>query len=120
MSGGRSLWPAVRAAGVGPGVAAPTPYRTSGSSDRTTPRAADCREWRAGSDLRPAGQDSARSGQDALRFFAEVFLGMRFFAVAVVLFAGMPPPGGKRVPLGIALQPSYIPKPQPVGLTVGA
>jgi NADH-quinone oxidoreductase subunit B len=33
---------------------------------------------------------------------------------------GMPPPGGKRVPLGIALQPSYIPKPQPVGLTVGA
>ncbi|MEX2217957.1 MAG: NADH-quinone oxidoreductase subunit NuoB [Phycisphaerales bacterium] len=31
-----------------------------------------------------------------------------------------PPPGGKRVPLGIALQPGYVPRPQPVGLTVGA
>ena len=33
---------------------------------------------------------------------------------------GMPPPGGKRAPLGITVQPSYVPRPQPVGLTVGA
>jgi NADH-quinone oxidoreductase subunit B len=33
---------------------------------------------------------------------------------------GLPPPGGKRVPLGISVQPSYVPRPQPVGLTVGA
>lgn len=34
---------------------------------------------------------------------------------------GMPPkgPDGKRVPLGIALQPTHAPRPQPVPLTVG-
>ena len=29
-------------------------------------------------------------------------------------------PDGKRMPLGIAIQPNYTPKPQPVGLTVGS
>lgn len=29
-------------------------------------------------------------------------------------------PGGKRLPLGITVQPNYTPRPQPVGLTVGA
>ncbi|HZW09807.1 MAG TPA: NADH-quinone oxidoreductase subunit NuoB [Phycisphaerales bacterium] len=28
-------------------------------------------------------------------------------------------PDGKRIPLGIAVQPNYTPRPQPVGLTVG-
>ncbi len=32
---------------------------------------------------------------------------------------GMPPTGGKRVPLNIALQPTHIVRPQPVPLTVG-
>jgi len=32
---------------------------------------------------------------------------------------GMPPPGGKRAPLGIVLQPTHNPRPQPVGLTMG-
>ena len=31
---------------------------------------------------------------------------------------GLPPPGGKRKPLGMVLQPTYSPKPQPVGLTI--
>lgn len=33
---------------------------------------------------------------------------------------GIPPspPGGRRVPLGIAVQPNYRPRPQPVGLTI--
>ena len=29
-------------------------------------------------------------------------------------------PDGKRMPLGIAVQPNYTPRPQPVGLTVGS
>lgn len=29
-------------------------------------------------------------------------------------------PGGKRMPLGISVQPNYQPRPQPVGLTVGS
>ena len=29
-------------------------------------------------------------------------------------------PDGKRMPLGIAIQPNYTPKPQPVGLTGGS
>ncbi|MCA3005333.1 MAG: NADH-quinone oxidoreductase subunit B [Planctomycetaceae bacterium] len=34
---------------------------------------------------------------------------------------GMPPPGsGKRVPLGLTVAGNYVPRPQPVGLTVGA
>ena len=35
---------------------------------------------------------------------------------------GIPPkgPDGKRVPLGVAVSPNYQPRPQPVGLTVGA
>jgi hypothetical protein len=34
---------------------------------------------------------------------------------------GMPPTnGGKRVPLGLVVQPTHSPKAQPVGLTVGA
>jgi NADH-quinone oxidoreductase subunit B len=35
---------------------------------------------------------------------------------------GIPPPGpdGKRVPLGIALQPTHAVRPQPVGLTAGS
>lgn len=34
---------------------------------------------------------------------------------------GIPPtgPGGKRVPLGLAIQPTHAVRPQPVGLTVG-
>jgi NADH-quinone oxidoreductase subunit B len=32
---------------------------------------------------------------------------------------GMPPPGGKRAPLGLVVQPTHAVKPQPVGLTVG-
>jgi NADH-quinone oxidoreductase subunit B len=32
---------------------------------------------------------------------------------------GLPPPGGKRKPLGIVIQPNFAPRPQPVGLTVG-
>ena len=32
---------------------------------------------------------------------------------------GLPPSGGKRVPLGLALQPTHAVRPQPVGLTVG-
>jgi NADH-quinone oxidoreductase subunit B len=32
---------------------------------------------------------------------------------------GMPPPGGKRVPLGLVLQPTHGVRPQPVGLTLG-
>ncbi|MBC7835998.1 MAG: NADH-quinone oxidoreductase subunit B [Phycisphaerales bacterium] len=33
---------------------------------------------------------------------------------------GMPPiSGGKRVPLGLAIEPSHVVRPQPVGLTVG-
>jgi NADH-quinone oxidoreductase subunit B len=32
---------------------------------------------------------------------------------------GMPPPGGKRAPLGIALQPTHVPKVQPVGVSLG-
>ena len=31
---------------------------------------------------------------------------------------GLPPPGGKRKPLGLTLQPNFAPKPQPVGLTI--
>jgi NADH-quinone oxidoreductase subunit B len=31
---------------------------------------------------------------------------------------GMPPPGGKRVPLGVTVQPTHVPRPQPVGLTM--
>jgi len=33
---------------------------------------------------------------------------------------GMPPVGGKRVPLGIAVQPSHSVRPQPVGVSLGA
>lgn len=33
---------------------------------------------------------------------------------------GIPPQGGKRVPLGLVLQPNYVPKPQPVGVTMPA
>ncbi|MGQ0628377.1 MAG: NADH-quinone oxidoreductase subunit B [Phycisphaerales bacterium] len=33
---------------------------------------------------------------------------------------GIPPIGGKRVPLGLAMQPSHEVRPQPVGLSVGA
>jgi len=33
---------------------------------------------------------------------------------------GMPPPGGKRAPLGIALQPTHVPRPQPVALGMPA
>jgi len=33
---------------------------------------------------------------------------------------GMPPAGGKRVPLGIAVQPSHSVRPQPVGVSLGA
>ncbi|MEM7622015.1 MAG: NADH-quinone oxidoreductase subunit B family protein [Planctomycetota bacterium] len=35
---------------------------------------------------------------------------------------GMPPqgPDGRRVPLGVAVEPTFNPKPQPVGLTVGS
>src|SRR5688572_19502986 len=32
---------------------------------------------------------------------------------------GLPPKGGKRRPLAIAVEPTYSPAPQPVGLTVG-
>lgn len=32
---------------------------------------------------------------------------------------GLPPPGGKRVPLGLTVQPTHLPRPQPVGLSVG-
>jgi len=32
---------------------------------------------------------------------------------------GMPPPGAKREPLGLAVQPTHVLRPQPVGLTVG-
>lgn len=32
---------------------------------------------------------------------------------------GLPPPGVKRRPLGLALQPTHAVRPQPVGLTVG-
>ncbi|MGH7130474.1 MAG: NADH-quinone oxidoreductase subunit B [Phycisphaerales bacterium] len=32
---------------------------------------------------------------------------------------GMPPTGGKRLPLGFAVQPTHAVRPQPVGLTVG-
>lgn len=32
---------------------------------------------------------------------------------------GLPPEGGKRVPLGLAVEPTHVPRPQPVGLTVG-
>ncbi len=32
---------------------------------------------------------------------------------------GMPPVGGKRVPLGLSVAPSLVPRPQPVPLTVG-
>ena len=32
---------------------------------------------------------------------------------------GLPPQGGKRVPLGLAVEPTHVPRPQPVGLTVG-
>ena len=32
---------------------------------------------------------------------------------------GLPPPGVKRAPLGLALQPTHDVRPQPVGLTVG-
>jgi len=32
---------------------------------------------------------------------------------------GLPPPGGKRVPMGVVLQPTHSPRPQPVGLTMG-
>ena len=31
---------------------------------------------------------------------------------------GLPPPGGKRKPLGVVLRPNFAPKPQPVGLTI--
>jgi NADH-quinone oxidoreductase subunit B len=33
---------------------------------------------------------------------------------------GIPPSGGKRVPLGIAVQPSHAVRSQPVGLTLGS
>lgn len=29
---------------------------------------------------------------------------------------GLPPPGGKRVPLGVTVAPNYTPRPQPVGV----
>jgi hypothetical protein len=29
---------------------------------------------------------------------------------------GLPPPGGKRVPLGLVVQPTHAPRPQPVAL----
>lgn len=32
---------------------------------------------------------------------------------------GIPPQGGKRVPLGLVVQPNHAVKPQPVGLTLG-
>jgi NADH-quinone oxidoreductase subunit B len=32
---------------------------------------------------------------------------------------GMPPPGAKRKPLGLLLEPTHVVRPQPVGLTVG-
>jgi NADH-quinone oxidoreductase subunit B len=32
---------------------------------------------------------------------------------------GLPPPGGKREPLGLAVEPTHAVRPQPVGLTVG-
>ncbi len=32
---------------------------------------------------------------------------------------GMPPTGGKRVPLGLVVEPSHVVRPQPVGVTVG-
>jgi NADH-quinone oxidoreductase subunit B len=32
---------------------------------------------------------------------------------------GLPPPGAKREPLGLSLQPTHVVRPQPVGLTVG-
>ena len=32
---------------------------------------------------------------------------------------GLPPPGGKRVPLGLTVEPTHVVRPQPVGLTVG-
>ena len=32
---------------------------------------------------------------------------------------GLPPAGGKRVPLQIAIEPTHIVRPQPVPLTVG-
>jgi NADH-quinone oxidoreductase subunit B len=32
---------------------------------------------------------------------------------------GLPPTGGKRVPLGLVLEPTHVPRPQPVGVTLG-
>ena len=32
---------------------------------------------------------------------------------------GMPPEGGRRVPLGVMVEPTHVVRPQPVGLTVG-
>ena len=32
---------------------------------------------------------------------------------------GLPPPGGKRVPLGLAVAPTHGVRPQPVGISVG-
>jgi hypothetical protein len=32
---------------------------------------------------------------------------------------GLPPPGFKRAPLGVVLEPTHAVRPQPVGLTVG-
>ena len=42
------------------------------------------------------------------------------FAIQRIIDTDGLPPAGKRAPLNVALRPNYVPKPQPVRLTVGA